>query len=288
MLLFSTGNYDAPTNLAYNEACLNNVRSGYPILRVFTFSEPGVILAKRESLWDVRDDFHYVATRRNTGGSVIYVDSGTLGYTLLFHKDDLDSGRVMNVYKRLTAPLVAGLKEKGLPAELGNLFSIRLDGKVVAGHAQYNRKDSVQYDGIIHLKKPNVERIGEAIKLRTLSHNGSAHVICVDGEVYGLDGSFLGREEDFELNHIRDERQEISDMPGLEDFGLGKEEYTEIIRTSFERLFGMNSKEELPDVDQEAENLRRNKYTNKDWIKKGSKRALGHCFVDLIEPETTQ
>ena len=209
--------YDAPTNLAYNEACLSQVRTGYPILRIFTFSQPGLILAKHESLWDVRDDHQHLATRRNTGGSVIYVDQNTLGYTLVFQNSDLGKG-IRDVYRKLTEPIAHSLQVRGLQATIGNLFSLRIEGKVVGGHAQYVSAKGTQYDGIVHVEKPDVRKIEKAIKLRRLCLNGPDKVICIDGNVYEIDGTYLGQESQFILKTLRDERRDISRMPGLTDF----------------------------------------------------------------------
>ncbi len=277
--------YDAPRNLAYNEACLNRVESGSPMLRIFTFSRPGLILAHGESLWDLRDKFHSLATRRHTGGSVIYVDKDTLGYTLLFHKSDLP-GNVVDIYTALTNPLVLGLKERGIDAELGRLFSIRIGGKVIGGHAQYSKKDVVQYDGIVHLKKPSITNIDQTIKLRVLSQNGEGRVICIDGEVYDLKGNHLGEAKDFNLNKIRDEREEISSMPGLSDFGVQPTDYIDLIRSSFQNVFHMEAAESsLDHLREDARKLEQSKYRSTDWIRAGTRRCLGHCFVDLVEPE---
>ena len=280
------GKYDAPTNLAYNEICLNQVRAGYPILRIFTFSGPGLILAKHESLWDVRDDHHQIATRRHTGGSVIYVDQNTLGYTALFQKGDLERG-VKDVYRRLTEPIARALQQRGLDANIGNLFSLRVDGKVIGGHAQYSSAKGIQYDGIVHIEKPDIAKIEKAIKLRRLCSNGSGHVVCIDGDVYDMKGTHIGEENQFTLRTLRDERAEISEMQGLRDFGLSQTDYIGIVRKTFEAVFNMKSIDEsLGDVDSSAAELAEKKYRNKEWVSEGQRKGLGHCFVDLVEAET--
>ena len=277
--------YDAPTNLAYNEACLNQVRSGYPIVRIFTFSQPGLILAKHESLWDVRDDHQHLATRRHTGGSVIYVDQNTLGYTVIFRKKDLEKS-IRDVYRKLTEPIAQALREEGLNATIGNLFSLRVDGKVIGGHAQYRSTKGIQYDGIVHIEKPDVEKIEKAIRLRTLCLSGSNKVVCIDGNVYDIDGTHLGQENQFALKTLRDERREISEMPGLREFGLSQRDYIDMIKQFFERVFNMQSvDDDLRNFQSSAIELAEKKYRNMDWVSDGKRKGLGHCFVDLVEPE---
>ncbi len=311
------GVYDAPTNLAINDVCLKNVKAGKPIARIYTFSKKGLILAEHESVWDVRTPS--LATRRKTGGSVIYADSTTMGYSLFFNSQDLEKD-ITHIYRRLTGPIAEKLgnrlkrddigpnqlektyvqlnRDDILPAEsnanqirqvtLGRLFSIRVDGKVLSGHAQHITGDRVQYDGFVHISKPDVDEIGSHIKLRKLCFSKGKQCLLIDSEVFGLDGKLLGAAEDFELSVVRDEEQELRSVYGLQDLGIQKDDYIRMVVESFEQALGLKSEsaELEPKTIQEATKLASQFYANSALRDSDSmKRCLGHCFVDLVEPE---
>lgn len=281
--------YTPAENLAYNEALLNEVERQSPLLRIFTFSEPGLILARNEDIWDVRKSYHPITTRRNTGGSVMYVDENTLGYTLLFDQRDMTNDLGI-IYKAMTQPLVSGLREQGIVAELGNLFSIRIEGKVIGGHAQYRPLQirGAQYDGIVNLKSPDVEKLDAMIRLRRLALHNNKKVLCIDGNVYDLKGKLLGKEREFELTTLRDERSEIAQMRGLEDYEISRDEYVTILKRAFGSVFGMNAIDYhlSENVCELAKKLQIQKYKNEEWVvHRGGRKGQGYCFVDLIEPE---
>lgn len=280
------GVYDARQNLAINEACLNSVEAGSPILRVYTFSSEGLILARHESIWDVRKP--EIATRRNTAGSVIYCDPTTLGYSVFFRPEDLTDD-VTKVFRLLTRPIAENLKPKlnGSEVSVGRVFSIRVEGKVLAGHAQYNTKKSVQYDGFVHVLKPDADKISGLIKLRELCGLDGNNVLCIDGEVFDMKGKFLGERERLDLKIIRKERDVIAGIPGLKGLGLTLEDYAVILKEGMESAFRCSSIEsELPaELFRGSQEPLEKRYANKEWVKSGRKRHLGHCLVDFVEPE---
>ncbi len=280
------GTHNAASNLALNEACLKYVELGNPILRIYTFSEPGLILSNHESMWDVRKP--EMATRRNTAGSVIYCDSTTLGYTVIFKPTDLTTD-VTHVYRRLTEPIARRLKEKlkGHEVSVGRVFSIRVDGKVLAGHAQYNTKNGIQYDGFVHLEKPDVGKISRHIKLRELASSDGINVICVDGKVFDLKGKLLGEQKSMPTEKLRDEMEELESVHGLKDLGINMEDYCEILRGSFEEAFTATSLEaKKPEkVVLASQQLLESKYLDKKWRESGKKSGFGHCFLEFVEPE---
>ncbi len=270
-------------NLALNHACLDAVNKGDfdEIVRVYPFSRPGAILSNNESIWDVRE--HVIGkidvTRRPTGGSVIYVDENTLGYSVFLRTGSKVD--ITNLYREFTGRVVKALNSFGLEVTVGNWY-VRLDGKVIAGHAQQNRGFASEFQGIIRMKKWDVNVLDNALRLRTLAEYKGVKYLVIDNAVYCVNGNKTNIPVNI-LRKLRDERSELASAPGLDSFGVNAPDLMERLASC---LSGTDVRSDLPDSIEFDASVLLGKYYDSDLLlKKGVKSCLGHCFVDLVDNE---
>ena len=111
-------------NMALDEAVQDAVAAGEapPTLRFYQWAPPAVSLGKRQPVDGVdlarcrRDGVDVV--RRPTGGlAILHTDELTYSIATL-PTDPRAAGAILDAYKRLSAGLVEGLRQLGVPAEL--------------------------------------------------------------------------------------------------------------------------------------------------------------------------
>ncbi|MBW2970367.1 hypothetical protein KY319_04560 [Candidatus Woesearchaeota archaeon] len=272
-------------NLAINHACFDAVNCGdfESIVRVYPFSRPGAILSFNEDLWDVRGGvFGKIdVTRRPTGGSVIYVDGDTLGYSVFLKTNSKVD--VTRLYREFTGRVVRALNSFGLDVSVSNWY-VRLNGGVIAGHAQVNRGSASEFQGIVRLKKWDMDALERALRLRTLGKYDGAHYLIVDDAVYDLKGNKRSISVN-KVRRLRDERSELASAPGLDGFGVRAPDLAERLAGC---LSGSDERHELPGSIMSRAKSWLSHYMNPDLVLKPgvtTKSCLGHCFVDLVESE---
>lgn len=270
-------------NLALNHACLDAVSNGSyeEIVRVYPFSRPGAILSNSESIWDIRDEAigKIDVTRRPTGGSVIYVDENTLGYSVFLKTSSKVD--ITRLYREFTGRVVKALNSFGLKVSVGNWY-VRLDGKVIAGHAQQNRGLASEFQGIIRMKKWDVKALDDALRLRTLAEYKGVNYLIIDSAVYCINGDKTNIPV-HTLRKLRDERSELASAPGLDAHGVKAPDLMERLATA---LSDCEQRHALPETILSQSKILVSQYYNSELIlKKGTKSCLGHCFVDLVENE---
>ena len=289
MFLQERGPRSPSENLAVNEACSRMVRDGSfeAICRVYTHRK-GVILGNSQSVFDIypeRCDAHgYEVVRRPSGGSVIVVDdASTLCYSLFFGSDHFGRFDLTDIYKRITFPLAKNLGD-AFTVEGTYYLRHSTEGKSypVAGHAMRSSRGVVQFDGVVNLTHPDMHTVPELIKLRELYSVADKIVIRMDGTAYDM----KGRPLDVDLSRARlvlSESDELKSMPGLRELGYSADGFIDALRQTFTTVFGKADRIDSYDFPQPE--LDHNREKLKKQVGKGNRICLGHCFVDLLEPE---
>jgi lipoate---protein ligase len=114
-------------NLAFDEYCLENIRSDEPYFYLWR-NRPSVIIGLNQNAFsEVNLDFlsaeRISLARRVTGGGAVYHDLQNLNYTII--------GRSPS-----PQPIVEALRELGVEAELTGRNDIFIDGRKVSGYAR--------------------------------------------------------------------------------------------------------------------------------------------------------
>lgn len=273
-------------NLSINDACLEAVCNGdyERIVRVYRFSRPGVILSEFEDIWDVHEHARNKIdiTRRPTGGSAVYVNEATIGYSVFLKtKNKTD---VTHLYKEFTGRVLNALKSFSITEVKMNGWYVRVDGGVVAGHAQQHRGSASEFQGLIILTRWNMEAIDSVIRLRKLAEWQGNHYLIIDGAAYDLQGNQASVLFD-QLRVVRDEYSELAKAPSLADYGITASALMEKLAG---HLSGLKERHVLPEKIQNRAVEIEQKYKNANWVfnpGKKTRRGLGHCFVDLVERE---
>lgn len=270
-------------NLAINRACAGLVKTGKKdfIGRIYSHKK-GVILGNSQSVSDVYTDnckaLGYEVLKRPSGGSAVVVDeSSALCYSLFFNSGFFKGADLDRLYKAVTLPLAE---------KLGDAFSVKgmyylraeKDGKSVpvAGHAIHMQKGIVQFDGIVHLRPLDMDRVSKVLKLRDLYTSGGQAFFAVDGQYYDLQGKKLNGVDVSGAALLRSEKKELSRFPGLLELGISLEDFVSALHSVVCEVFGPAEKRDTYDFKKLGLSSDRNF---------GSHSCLGHCFVDLVEPE---
>ncbi len=166
---------DGATNMAADEAILSSVveRASLPTLRFYAWSPPCLTLGRNQKLAEVDRaacDAHGVdVVRRATGGRAI-LHSDELTYSVSLSKaDPRGDGGVVDVYRRLSEGLLAGLQRLGVGAiqtrgrhapggkptavcfETPSEYEITVAGRKLVGSAQWRALGGVLQHGSIPL-----------------------------------------------------------------------------------------------------------------------------------------
>lgn len=129
--------YKSYINLALEEYLLRNFPGEDDIL-LFYINDHAIIIGKHQNtLEEINQQYvqeHGIdVTRRVSGGGAVYHDMGNLNFSFI------TQNRPENVqnFRKFTEPVVAALREMGVPAESGGRNDILVDGRKVSGNAQY-------------------------------------------------------------------------------------------------------------------------------------------------------
>ncbi|MEM4336958.1 MAG: hypothetical protein QXG86_03060 [Candidatus Woesearchaeota archaeon] len=281
-------------NLWINNYYSNLIKNGeYNSITRFYKHKKGVILGANESVEDINIEEcikeGYEVVRRPSGGSVIVVEPMlNLCYSLFFNPKIFGSDININgIYKAITFPLAKNL---GSRFKVEGTYYLRYDigdkKVVVGGHAIKTEKNVIQFDGVINLKKFDVKKLEELIKLRDLYESEGKKYILWEGRFYDKKGNFVKELRNGHL--LRSEKKELEQVLGLEDIGLSEKFFISAMKKTIEEIFGVAEYGQIP-----VSMRNKKQYTNKYIIKKtqklgeGKKRKrLGHCFVDFVEEET--
>ena len=255
---------------------------------------PGVILGYRESINDVSQEYCKMRcieiVERKTGGSAVGVDPKTvLCYTEYIATGE-KSPDITKWYKKLVKPIAEQLNGNGRVAAVEGAYYIRVqkDDEMIPfiGHAAAVKRQIIQLDGIVHIEKPKVEEIEQVLKLRRLyNYQGQKYLIAGDYVVpvtKGLSPEQIAAFDKKDSQIVRDERDELRKILGLHDIGLDERKFIDMLYASFQKSIGPMKKTSPEKVNYGNIAKLRNEFKGSP---NGLKQGLGHCFVDLVEPE---
>lgn len=265
-------------NLAVNDACFEAVRNKeyQEIVRVYTFSSPGVILSKNQDIWDVREEMMTCIdiTRRRSGGAAVYVDKDTIGYSIFGSLNSAGSIQIHLPYKRMTSKIIDVLHSFGLEANMEKHWGVSINGHVIAGHAQRDDKNTFEVHGLMRVKQWNMTSLEKTLRLRKLGHCKENFCIIIDDKVYDFNGSPTNTLPE-QVTIIRDEHKELENAPGLDKLGVSAPQLVERLAST---LSESQERHQLPEHIFVLAKQYQTEYTQ---ITTGKKRCMGHCFVDF-------
>jgi Lipoate-protein ligase A len=175
-LFLGFGTYDAATNMAIDEAMFRYAAENKrTFIRFYSFERPTIVLSSNDHPANVRmENIQGMdITRRTTGGKPIYVDDNTLTYSIAGPLRIADVRTLVGgpeVHKYFGAVIAGAIAEViGTEAEveLGKAYSIRVNGRPIAGHGQELKQfSSFLYHGVIAIKPWDAQRINSVLHLR--------------------------------------------------------------------------------------------------------------------------
>ncbi len=278
-------------NLAVNESIMKSMMKGDydSVARVYRH-KAGVILGHLESREDVNQEYclknDIEIVHRETGGSAVIVDPNlTLCYSVFVPMGNIPD--VTYWYRKLSFALLEKLKEKVKTMDIRGAYYVRVEkeGEFVPfiGHAarrKGNEDKFLQFDGIVHTQGLLKHPLLESLRLRQLYSYGGEKFLKMGKEYYTLKGTAvngLGKQIEKEGVLVKDELKELQKVPGLAEVGISKEEFIQMLFNAFNTSIG-------PLVKKGCNNFFSHHEKEKKQVH-GSRFGLGHCFVDLVEPE---
>ncbi|WP_067933843.1 lipoate--protein ligase [Alicyclobacillus kakegawensis] len=155
---------DATLNLALEEHALTTFDIDQTYL-LFYSMHPTVIVGKNQNtLEEINTDYvraHGVTvTRRLSGGGAVYNDEGDLSFSFITKND----GNSFHNYRRFTEPVIAALRELGVPAELSGRNDILVEGKKVSGNAQFATRGRMFSHGTL-MFDVNLDNVAKALRV---------------------------------------------------------------------------------------------------------------------------
>ncbi len=147
MIYIPSTTTSAAENLAVEEYLLTRCTSG-DFLMLWK-SAPTVVIGKFQNAYgeiSVAETLRrgIALVRRNSGGGTVYHDEGNLNFTMI-----ADRGENSPEYERFLTPVIAALRDLGIPAKMGDAFDITVDGYKVSGNAQSVVKNRVMHHGTL-------------------------------------------------------------------------------------------------------------------------------------------
>lgn len=174
------GKCDVYFSMALDEALLKTADKG-PILRFYEINPPALILGCYQSLDDaipVNCKARGIdLTRRLSVGSAMFCDSDVVAYSIIDVWDDKIPD-IVAVHKERHGPrIIQAIEKLGVAGlKLGNHFSIRIDGRILAGHGQcwksFDGRQHYLYQGVIPLRPWPVDKISQVLRLRDQFREG--------------------------------------------------------------------------------------------------------------------
>ena len=147
MIYIPSTSTSAAENLAVEEYLLTRMTEGEFLM--LWKSAPTVVIGKFQNAYGevsvaetLRRGISLV--RRNSGGGTVYHDKGNLNFTMI-----ADRGENSPEYERFLTPVIAALRDLGIPAKMGDAFDITVDGYKVSGNAQSVVKNRVMHHGTL-------------------------------------------------------------------------------------------------------------------------------------------
>lgn len=168
MFFYESPSTDPYENLALEEYLFETLPAGEGLLMLWQ-NRDAVIVGKYQNTAEeinaayVRD--HCIAVvRRLSGGGAVYHDLGGLNYTLITDEEspaDGESGEEL-IWQKYMTPVLSVLAGYGLKAEFSGRNDILIEGKKIAGCAQYARGGRMLHHGCI-LFDSDLSKVSQAL-----------------------------------------------------------------------------------------------------------------------------
>ncbi|AFV11920.1 lipoate-protein ligase A [Thermacetogenium phaeum DSM 12270] len=136
-------------NLALEEYLMKEFDPGEDLFMLWQ-NRPAVIVGRNQNTWEeINHQFvkenEIAVVRRLTGGGAVYHDLGNLNFTFIARRQK--AGQYD--FESFARPVVAALRNLGVPAEFSGRNDILVAGKKVSGNAQYRYGSSVLHHGTL-------------------------------------------------------------------------------------------------------------------------------------------
>ncbi|MEM2972431.1 MAG: biotin/lipoate A/B protein ligase family protein [Candidatus Bathyarchaeia archaeon] len=154
--------HNAPMNMAVDEAILTAKMQGLApnTLRLYCWKPSAVSIGKFQKVQDeVQMEncrrYGVDVVRRITGGGAVYHDAeGEITYSVVADKRELQTDNIGEIYRRIYAGIVEGLKILGVKADFheGDAETspnLTVNGKKISGSAQSHKKNAVLQHGTV-------------------------------------------------------------------------------------------------------------------------------------------
>lgn len=254
------GAYTAPFNMALDEAVARrSAREDTGILRVYTFSQDGIVLPYRASINAVLDAQNIDVTRRESGGAPMWCDQHVIGYSVALPADRSEGFEAM--HQKFGAYIADALESFGVNnIRVGDTYYLKIGTLPIVGNA--HRKTAGPegyhlYHGIIPLSHWDHREIDRRLQLRQFSEAHESDIIRA--------------------------------LPALADYtSMPEEEMQEQLQRHIPLAITGSAKYENTDSEllEDAYALYEEKYGNRAWIQSHTEWEAGFCFTGHITEET--
>ncbi len=250
VVLFGYDTFDAATNMAIDEVLLYRSESEKKIfVRFYGFTGNTIVLASsdhdqaiKQSNLDGTD-----LTRRISGGKPIYIHKNVLSYSItgpLNHHRNECTGLTQEIHKEIGSivaqAIIATTGIDPSSVELGKAYSVRVDGKPIAGHGQFTRLNhSFLYHGVIAVGDWDTKAIESLLKVKDEDYDKLKHLPSLKN-LSRNDGLSIGDYKALFINNF------ISSLPKGDSVSISPHEKGEVVK--------------------QAAELKEKKYANPSWI----------------------
>ena len=182
VVMFGWDKFSAGMNMAVDEILMRHAYQEKKFfVRFYDFVKPSVILGMYDdpNVIKSRNAEEFDFSRRITGGKPIFMDGNTIGYSITgpLPMNGVAENPLLNpvypnkiIHNKLApflAKAIAQMIEPGCEIRLGNTGSIKVNGRQIASHAQFNKRShSFIYHGAVVMAAWKLELIGTVLQVR--------------------------------------------------------------------------------------------------------------------------